>query len=131
MLTIKPLTDRPSGALLLTLLRKLAYNTPEALVTLTHLEAQWSAERFDPDWLAKIGVEALPSSKPGETPLTVAVEDFKRLCQSAHLFEALGLRVQVEGKPDFVLRVQDPDVWQLDGPPEAEAVLKEMGCLGE
>jgi hypothetical protein len=123
--------SRPDGALLLTLLRKLAYNAPEAVVTLTHLEAQWSAERFDPDWLAKIGVEALPASpsaSSGQALLAVAVEDFKRLCQSAHQFEALGLRIAVAGKPDFLLAVKDAGHWELEGPPEAEAVLKELGA---
>jgi len=130
MLKFTPPQDRdarPDGALLLTLLRKLTYNTPEAVVTLTHMDAQWSAERFDPDWLAKIGVEALPTSAPSETPLTLAVEDFKRLCQSSYVLEKMGLRIAVEGKPDFVLRVLSPTAWEVEGPEEeVEALLKQL-----
>jgi hypothetical protein len=97
------------------------------LVTLTHMDAQWAAERFDPDWLAKIGVEALPVDVPSETPLTLGVEDFKRLCQSSHVLLTLGLKIAVVGKPDFVLTVKGSEHWELDGPPEAEAALKELG----
>lgn len=124
---------RPDGALLLTLLRKLAYNAPEAQITLSHLEAQWSAERFDPDWLAKIGVEALPSTAPTTTggALSLGVEDFKRLCQSAYCFEALGLGITVEGKPPLSLLVKSSQAWELGlgtEEPAAGVILKELGA---
>ncbi len=125
-----PPATRPHGAFLQALLRKLGYATPELRASLTQLEAQWSAEFFDPDWLAQAGIEALPSLVPSvaTVPVSLDAEGFKRLCQSVHRFEALNLSLSIEGKPQLSLQVLNGGAWELQGlPPEGAEALKALG----
>lgn len=127
-----PPTTRPHGAFLQALLRKLGYATPELRASLTHLEAQWSAEFFDPDWLAQSGIEALPALVPAAVaaapPVNLDAEGFKRLCQGVHRFETLGLSLKLEGKPQLRLQVLSGGAWELQGlPPEGAEALKALG----